>query len=362
MHIVLTNILCFMACVFCLACGQDKAPFKIVANISLTGPGSSSAGIGEAMQLAVDEVNAMGGVSGRKIELIVEDNQSSPEVAVTLFRRVEAAHRPDIYISGLSSITKTLSPLAEANQVPLIGLITSAPEVTQNKKWTFRFYFTAYDEAETAMNILEKLQIDRLGVIYLDDPYGRSCHLLLSEKVKAAGGAVTATPFVRGQTDFSGQIVQVMDTQAVYLAGYVSHMTMLVPQLRTAGYAGEIICGSGGASSKVRRIAAAEGIYVAAPAIYNPQYIYARSLREKFYMRYGRELEHQDATGYDLIKLLAGLLDGKPIDRASIKKTLEQGFTYPSAMGNVTVPAGSHEINFELLPGRIKNAGIDYRF
>ena len=343
-------------------CTESVPPVKIAAILSLTGPGSNSAGVREAMQMAVEEVNAQGGISGHRILLIVQDSRSDPEAAIKIFQRLETEKHPDIYISGLSSITLALSPLAEDRHVPLIGIVTSVPDVTKNRQWTFRFYFTSHAEAATAMNIAGKLNIKTLGMIYLNDPYGRSCFTLLKEKFDSNKWRLEGIAFNKKTVDFSPQIAYATKFPAIYMVGYVNHIRDFLPQLRTRGYQGAVIVASGGANSNVRNLPEANNIYVAAPALYNPQYVYARQLRQKFQNRFQRELEHQDAVGYDFIKLLAGLLNEIPVNRESIRTSLLQGFTFPCAVGNINVAPGSNDIQFDLLPGVINKGQIDYRF
>jgi branched-chain amino acid transport system substrate-binding protein len=343
-------------------CAESEPPVKITAILSLTGPGSNSAGVREAMQMAVEEVNAQGGVAGRSIALNIQDSRSDPKLAVNLFRRLEKDDPPDIYIAGLSSITSALAPLAEEHHVPLIGIVTTAQDVTKDRKWTFRFYFTAQIESTTAMHIISKLNIKELGLVYLDDPYGYSCYTHLKDKFESKKGRIKTVSFTKDTSDFNRQIDAVIKCPAIYMIGYVNHIRDFIPQVRKKGYQGIIIVGSGGANSNVRNLPAADKVYVAAPALYNPQYVYARQLRAKFQVRFRRELEHQDATGYDLIKLLAGLLSDISVNRENTQKRLLQGFAFPCAMGNINVAPGSNEINFDLLPGVINNGQIDYRF
>jgi len=85
-------------------------PIKIGVILSLSGSGSY---IGEqtrdGMQMAADEINSRGGIDGRHIELIFEDNQSSPDEAKKKFLEIEETHAPLLYITSLSSISSSIS-------------------------------------------------------------------------------------------------------------------------------------------------------------------------------------------------------------------------------------------------------------
>jgi ABC-type branched-subunit amino acid transport system substrate-binding protein len=143
---------------------------KIGAVLSLSG-GTAYVGeeVRDGMLLAVDEVNAWDGIQGRQIELIIEDCQTDVEKGQEAFNRIEAAHQPVLYISTLSSISIALAPLAEENQVVLIGMAATAPELTGQNEWVFRYFPTARDEVPPILAILEELRVTELGMIYVDD-------------------------------------------------------------------------------------------------------------------------------------------------------------------------------------------------
>jgi len=143
--------------------------------LSITGPGSY---IGEqtrdGMQMAANEINSRGGIDGKHIELIFEDNQSSPDEAKKVFNKIEETYAPLFYVSSLSSISTAVAPLAEENKVVLIALSATAPGVTKQKEWTYRYFPTADDEVIPIMQILKDLNVNNLGILYQDDEFGRS--------------------------------------------------------------------------------------------------------------------------------------------------------------------------------------------
>lgn len=79
----------------------------------------------DGLFFAGNEINSMGGINGKKIEFIIEDTKSNTDEAKKMFLQIESEHHPVLYISNMSSIGLALAPLAEENEVPLIGLIFS---------------------------------------------------------------------------------------------------------------------------------------------------------------------------------------------------------------------------------------------
>jgi len=145
---------------------------KIGVNLSITGA-ASDIGIQmrDGMQLAVDEINSRDGINGRNVELIIVDDESNPEKAKKAFLEIEETHAPLLYISSLSSLSTAVSPLAEENEVVLIAIAATAPGVTKQKEWTYRYFPTADDEVIPIMRILKDFNVNNLGILYQNDMF-----------------------------------------------------------------------------------------------------------------------------------------------------------------------------------------------
>ncbi|MDP3695084.1 MAG: ABC transporter substrate-binding protein [Desulfocapsaceae bacterium] len=352
----------FMFCVIVtltVSCTRQPEPIRIGAIISLTGSGGYLSELRDAMVMAVEEINGNGGINGHLIELFIEDSKTDPEEGKKVMERLEAQHHPALYFSTLSPVSMALAPLAERMEVPLIGLVTSTQDFTTDKKWVFRYYPRASDEVSPVISILDKQGIKYLGIFYESGPYGQSVTQLLSAACTAqAGRSVTEQHFTEDDFNIQDKIAKLGEVDGLYVVGQVNFISKVVKQVRQAGFNRQIITSSGGAWPVFLTMAESEGICLAAPLLYNKSYPYAQELRDKYSARFNRPLNHQSAVGYDILFLLRGLLQNVPVSRANIKMVLEQGYHFPSVMGDILVPRGSHEINFHLYPARIKNGVI----
>ncbi|MBU3946287.1 MAG: ABC transporter substrate-binding protein [Proteobacteria bacterium] len=357
-HILLMLLLCVIV-TLTVSCNRQPEPIRIGAIISLTGSGGYLSDLRDAMLMAVEEINGNGGMNGHPIELFIEDSKSDPEEGKKAMAQLEAQHHPVLYLSTLSPVSMALAPMAERMEVPLIGLVTSAQDFTTDKKWVFRYYPMASDEVTPVISILDKQGSKRLGIFYQSGPYGQSVTQLLSAACKAqAGWSVTEQHFTEDDFNIQDKIAKLGEVDGLYVVGQVNFISKVIKQVRQAGFNRQIITSSGGAWPGFLTMAEFEGIRLAAPLLYNKNYPYAQNLRDKYTARFNRPLDHQSAVGYDILFLLRGLLQNVPVSRANIKKVLEQGYHFPSAMGDILVPRGSHEINFHLYPARIKNGAI----
>ncbi|MBA4398252.1 MAG: hypothetical protein C0394_12840, partial [Syntrophus sp. (in: bacteria)] len=233
---------------------QIKETVEIGAVLSLSGP-SSYVGeeIRDGMLLAVEEINTWGGINGRKIELIIEDSQTDPQVGEEAFKRIEATHQPLLYVANGSEVAIALAPLAEENRVLLFGLAATAPELTEpENEWAFRYFPTAKDEVPPVLSILEELQVENLGMIYIDDPYGRSFFALTRQEFEKSGGRVRGEPYDGKTADFTEQIARLKDAEAIYVVVRSGHLKDIFEQLRQEGYEGFIVAAGNASVPSVR--------------------------------------------------------------------------------------------------------------
>lgn len=338
-----------------------KGTIKIGAVLSLSGTASSvGEEVRDGMLMAANEINLRGGVNKKNIELIIQDSHTDEKEAVAAFNRIETGHHPALYVSTLSSVAMALAPLAKKHEVVLMGLVATAPELTGQNKWVFRYFPTAKDEVPPILSILKELKVQNLGMLYLDSAYGRSFYELTRKDFEKAGGTLRGEIFKRKSTDFKAEINRLKHAEALYLVVNPGHYELIFQELKKQNYKG-IIVGVGNVSTpRVRSLPEANGVYLVASIIYNPNFLYAREVRKKYEAVYGKQFNHYAASGYDIIKLLAGLLEDEKISRTGIKHLLEAGFIYPGIFGDLDVKPGDHDIHFPLHPARIVDGEVKY--
>ncbi|MCG8696924.1 MAG: hypothetical protein MI922_02630, partial [Bacteroidales bacterium] len=110
----------------------------------------------------------------------------------------------------------------------------------------------------------------------------------------------------------------------------------------------------------IRELPESEGVYVTTPIIYNPNFRFANEVSQKYENRFKKPFNHFAATGYDSMKLLAGLLEDKAISRHRIRDLLREGFNYPGVFGELHSKPGQFDISFPIHPGQIKNGRVVY--
>jgi branched-chain amino acid transport system substrate-binding protein len=126
----------------------------------------------DAVQLAAEAVNSRGGVMGRKLQVIVEDNRSEPQEAVTVYRKMISSDEVQVFTSGcVSAGNFAAAGLVVRAQIPMV-LCSILPQQPDHVKWAFTTIPPPRFEIETRLKYLQdKTQIKKIGVLHDPTPY-----------------------------------------------------------------------------------------------------------------------------------------------------------------------------------------------
>ena len=333
----------------------NRKTIKIGVIIPMSGPASHLVVLKEGLELSVDAVNTEGGVNGRELELIVRDSRSDPLEAVRLFNEIELKHQPLFYITATSAVALSLAPLAEQYKVVIAGLAVSSPRFTQQNSWVFQYYLSSIDEAKSIAGILSTKKISSIAVFFQDDEFGQSVNRAFDRIYRAPGRIISSEPIQLQDQDIQHQIQAHLKMEAVYVAGFPSFVDTLVGQIKATGYGGLILATSG-----IPLLEHNDGVYTAAPIIYNTNYVFHHKIKAEYEHRYRKEFFHQAASGYDFITLITNLLTENDLNSQTVKTALNSGFSHNGILGSFTVPPGTQDIFFPLFPARIKRGKLEF--
>lgn len=163
---------------------QDK--FVIGISAGLTGyVATIDRAWSDAVKIAADIVNEQGGILGKKIEVVVEDNRSEPQEAVTSYRKMMSSDNANVFVSGcLSAGNLAAIPIVMRQKIPMIlcSIISRDPE---QLKWMFSTIPPPAFEVETRyVHLRDRTKIRKIGIIYDQSPYA---NLLMKSAVDQAG-------------------------------------------------------------------------------------------------------------------------------------------------------------------------------
>ena len=333
---------------------------KIGVIAPLTGSSAHLADVVDGMNLAADKLNRWGGINGAMLKIIVRDSGSDPNTSVALFEYLEEKERPLLYISAACSCTRPLIPLAEEHEVPLMGIATANAMGFEESNWSFRYYPGMEKEIAPALSMMESLGVTSLGIMRSDNVMGAELTEHLSAAFNETGGTVEVVDYCCKDEDIVGTVATIAENDAIFIAADFKATQAGLLAVREAGYTGHVFGSSAAAGPGVSSMPEAEGMFVSAPAIYNPNYLPGQSLTQEFLELYGHNMTHYAASGYDAVNLIYGLMKGKELTRDEVREQLHGGFSYASVLGPLRVVAGSHDIQYDLLPAQVVEGRLWY--
>jgi branched-chain amino acid transport system substrate-binding protein len=250
--------------------GFAQAPIKIGVIQPLSGPVAASGNyVRMGAEIARDWVNARGGVGGRKIELVIEDNKSDPKEAASAAEKLIVRDKvPAIMGAWGSSMTLAAMPKLEEYGVPMVVETSSAASVTKRgNPWVFRISPPSEMEALGLEQYVDKLGIKKADFLAVNTDWGRGAVTAFGDMLKKKGATVGPAEFMdQAATDMNAQITKIKGAggDTLFLTTAVEQITLVLKQSQEQRLARKIIT-TGGSSSPTQLIkqagAAAEGSY-----------------------------------------------------------------------------------------------------
>jgi branched-chain amino acid transport system substrate-binding protein len=334
------------------ACGQgilggddkksDKGPILLGMDIPLSG---SSADIGPYMknggQLAIDEINAKGGVLGRKLQLRAEDDACDPKTAVAAANKLVAAGITASVGGYCSGATLPTLPVFDRAKIPMIIPAANSTElVAQKLKHVFLVNGTGDQQAAAAMAWLTKSGAKKVAVLDDNTSYSKDIAVrTVAELDKPGAPDKSSLDAVNpGESDYSANVANVLKGHPdfVYWTGYYQEGGLILRQLRQAGYTGKFMVGDGSVDTKLVKIAgdkAAEGTY--ATMTQTPDTIEgAQGWIANYKQKFGAEPGPYSTQAYDAVRVAAeAIKNAKSTDGDKIVTALEGISGFPLFSG-----------------------------
>jgi branched-chain amino acid transport system substrate-binding protein len=323
---------------------------KIGEFASLTGK-EATFGISshEGTLLAVDEINAAGGVLGKKLELLTEDNQSKPGESATAVNKL-IARDGVIAILGEVASSRSLeaAPICQQNKIPMISPSSTNPKVTETGDYIFRVCFTDILQGKILANFAgQKLQAKKVAVFTdVKSDYSKGLAKYFKEHFTAAGGQiVTELDFNGGDKDFKAQITAIKGASpdAIFIPAYYTDVALICIQAKQLGVTVPIFGGDGWESEDLIKIGkeAVEGTYFSthcsadSPGTKVSDFVAA--YRKKFN---GKTPDAMAMLGHDSVKILFEAIQKTGgTDAAKIREALATAKDFDGVSGKITIDA-----------------------
>ncbi len=226
--------------------GEEDTPFRIGVMESLTGPGETYGTVAnQSKQMAADEINAAGGVDGRRLELVVEDSQCSAKEAIAAYRKLTDVDDIKIILgTSCSGAMLGVAPLAEEEGVILFSGLASNPDIADAGDYIFRTQISDIEVGIVTGNVLWADGVRTLATITESTDYAEGVRRNSVEQFEKLGGKVVAEEkFASDVTDFRSQLQKLFaeDPDALHLSPQAEFTAgTIIKQAREVGYDGPI--------------------------------------------------------------------------------------------------------------------------
>jgi branched-chain amino acid transport system substrate-binding protein len=321
---------------------------KIGFNVPLTGfaaaDGQSAL---HGAELAVEQVNANGGVNGSMLELVVYDDQASPKEAAPLAIKMITQDEVVAGVSGsYSGATRAAATIFSENSVPYISAYAIHPDITRAGDYVFRTSFMGEVQGRAGAKLIgEMLGKKRVTMITLNNDFGISLANGFKDKAGDFGIEIISEYEYSIKDREFGAIVSKIKSEnpdAIYASGYFFTAGPLVRQLRAAGINQPVVGQEGYDSQKFIEIAgdASEGVMITTSLDRDSSNPVTQSFIEGFSNKAGYPADMVGASGHTAILVLADALSrAGNTDKASLR----------DAIASTNLEASTGQISFNAL-------------
>ncbi|MBU4285136.1 ABC transporter substrate-binding protein [Patescibacteria group bacterium] len=295
------------------------------------------------LNLALEEINSNGGIKGRKLEIIYEDGKSETNEAVTATTKLINVDKVSVII-GFASSNAVLgaAPIAEKAKVILFTPMASGADITNAGDYIFRNRESGTLHGEKMAGfVINELGIKKAFIIAVNSENGLSYEAGFTKKFEELKGEIVgAEHYTKGETDFRTILTKIKNSNsnAIYMAGYVSEMGEIVKQTKEFGINLPIFASTGIEAKEFFDLVKpplSDGIIYTYPA-FDPNNPAIADYQKQYEKNYGVKSEALAANSYDALKIIALVLKSCGENTICIKEELYKIKDYPGVGGLTT--------------------------
>lgn len=334
--------------------------YRIGTILSTTGP---AAFLGEdmkaGMEIAIDEINAAGGIDGRPVQWVFYDAESQTNKALTATRRLLSQDKVDIIVGGgnMSGIAQAMVPLSAQAKTPFIsteGAVSIVDPVAQ-RPWAFKSTVDDRQVFERLKDYFDKKGITRVALLHDTSGFGQAAAEELKKLAPELGLDVSFEAFSPSDTDLTPQLTRIKnsDAQAVLCWTVTPAGVIFNKQATQLGLTDrELIHSYGFVSQKYMELAGDSAGNVLLVSVKFPvgadlpdgdsQKAVIEDLTHKFEAKYGRKPNQYVAQTYDAIQLARQALASSQGDKDKTRQALEQVQDFHGVGGTFNLSSARH--------------------
>ncbi len=329
--IVLVVLLSFSMVVTVGGCGPKKLEeVKIGVFAPITGPAAADGlAASNAAQLAVDKINAAGGIKGTKVKLLIYDDQFASAQAVAVAHQMIERDGVVAIVSGsYSTPTRAVAPIAQEAKIPLVAGYAVHPDITVAGDYCFRNSFVGTVQGKAgAWVAINMMEAKTACVLMVDTDFGRILGETFKAECEAAGIpilSIDAYPY--GEKEFTALLTKIkgLKPDLLYATGYYAEGAAIARAAQTVGLTCQILGMEGMDSPKFLELGgeATEGIVITSNLNRDDASPVTKEFITTYESRFGIQADMVAASTYDAVLIVCEAMKIGGFEPAGIRDAI----------------------------------------
>lgn len=320
------------------------------------------------IEMAVEEINAAGGLLGKKIKHINYDNKSDNDETLAVVNRLISQDNVLAIIGeATSGKSKIGGQVAQQNKVVMLSSSATNPEVTKVGNYIFRACFIdPFQGYVMAKFMTENLKLKKAAIlrdVKSDYSMGLS-DVFISEFKKMGGEIVTDISYQEGDIDFKSQLtaIKAKNPDAIFVPGYYNEVALLARQLKDLGMKQPMLGGDGWSSPDLYKIAkdAITGHYFSNHYTTESTDPKTVDFVKKFKAKYNEDADVMAALAYDATYMMAeAIKNTKELNRETIREELSKIKDFNGVTGKMSMNENRDPVKSAVV---VRVDGPEYKF
>ena len=338
------RLLVASAVLACLSGHAQAQNIRIGFQAPLTGPAASDGKTAlQGAQLAVEQINASGGIKGRQLELVVLDDQTQPAQAVPIANKFIGDGIKAVISGSYSGPTRAAAGVFQEAKIPYISAYAIHPDIVRAGNYVFRTSFMGEVQGRAAAKLIaDIMKKKRVTMVNVNNDFGQALSAGMKDAAPKLGlQLVSEYNFGMGDRQFGSIVASVKkdDPAVVYVSGYFFNGGPLVAQLRAGGVTAPIVGTEGFDTVNFVQIAkeAAEGVIITTSLDRDTSDPVMRKFIDDYKKRFNVGAEMVAASTHTAVNVLADAIRKAGIDDpAKLRDAIATTKNMPSAVGTIT--------------------------
>lgn len=298
------------------------------------------------IQIAVDEINAAGGINGKTIEFISLDDKGDAREAGNVVTRLITNDGVTAIIGEVASkLSLAGAPVCQEHSIPMISPSSTNPDVTKVGDMIFRVCFIdPFQGPVCARFAREHIKAETAAILYDQaTPYSVGLMEEFEKAFTKLGGKIVRKEAIQtGDQDFSSQLTQIRgsDPQVVFIPVYYAAISNIAQQARKLGIKVPLLGADGWESGELAKLAgdALEGCYYSSHYSQESDSPNIKEFLAKYQKKYNGEADSMAALGYDAAQILFEAMRRAPsLDGKDLAAVISQTREFDGVTGKITL-------------------------